>query len=152
MCNCSCSCIKHKRSADYRQRAELSKEKMPNYFVNCIRDDECCAPPPGSFGKGKPKCDEQIANPIAGNLLLWLVLDSLSSGKRKEMGETSSGFSPLLGPGIWYICVFMSCVSYLSPLSQLQWLPLQTKRAKWCFKQSGNRAREPGQNFVPILW
>lgn len=43
--------MKHKRSADYRQRAELSKEETPKCFINCIREDECCALPAGLSGR-----------------------------------------------------------------------------------------------------
>lgn len=59
----------------------------------------------GPFKKEKPECDEQIANLIAGNLLLWLVLYSLSSGKRQELNETSSCCRPAFAGSWLLMCV-----------------------------------------------
>ena len=52
VCDCLCFRIKHRRSADYRQRAELPKENTPKYFISCIRENERCTLPQG-FQEGK---------------------------------------------------------------------------------------------------
>lgn len=99
--------ILNTRSTDYRQRAGLPKENTPKYFRNCIRVD--VAQCHWAFHEGKTKCDEWIADLIAGNLLLWLVLYSVSSGKKlssHQLQEILSGF-PLHISGAYTTCIIL---------------------------------------------